>query len=111
MQRVVVSILTSNLSPCLCGCVFLSVSQFAAGGNGRVVVERGVQAVQVSHCAELLPQRVPGPAHHPGATPGSKLMSCQGREKFVNTGTLHSPSEIPFIQLHMCAHGIYITVL
>lgn len=54
-------------------CVFPSVPQCAAGGNGSVVVERGVQAFQESDCTELLPQRVPGPAH-PGCTHSSKHM-------------------------------------
>lgn len=60
---------------CVFYCLFSSISQFAAGGNGRVVVERGFQAIQVSRCAEFLPQRVSGPAHRPGATCGSKLVS------------------------------------
>lgn len=84
VRRVIYRKLTSSdplshlqgLIPLLC--VFPSVSQCAAGGHGSVVVERGVQAVQVSDRAELLPQRVPGPAHRPGAAHGSKHMSRQG---------------------------------
>lgn len=51
-----------------------SVPQCAAGGNGSVVVERGVSARQESDNAKLLPRRVPGPAH-----PGSTCMSQQGK--------------------------------
>lgn len=65
-----------------------SVPRHAPGGNGCVVVERGVGASQASHGAELLPQRIPGPAHHPGATYGFKHVSQKGKRRYNSQYTL-----------------------
>lgn len=58
-----------------------SVPRHAPGGNGSVAVERGVSASQACHGAELLPQRIPGPAHHPGASYGFKHVSQKGKRQ------------------------------
>lgn len=63
---------------CVRVCVF-SVSQHVAGGNGPVVVARPVLGAPASHRPEPLPQRVPGPASHAGATCSSKRVSQKGK--------------------------------
>lgn len=75
---------------------FSSVSWFASGGCSFVVVERGVQTIQVPRCPELLPEGVPGPAHHPGGTSRSKhVLSKQSnfKERQTQALSLNSLSE------------------
>lgn len=48
--------------PSVFDCLFPSIAHGGAGGDDSLVVEEGVQASQDSDRAELLPQRVPGPA-------------------------------------------------
>lgn len=72
---------------CVRLCVLPSVSQCAVGGNDSVVVEKSVQALQASHWGELLLQRVPGPAHEPGATHWYKHVSFRQVKLFTYTQT------------------------
>lgn len=51
----------------------------AGGGNGVLVVEGSASAVQTVHVPELLPQRVPRPAHRSGTTSGSRHCTDQGK--------------------------------
>lgn len=59
-------------------CVFPSVPQCPAGGNGCVVVEERITTLQVSHCAELLAEGIPGPPHQSRATDGFRHTYGQG---------------------------------
>lgn len=55
-----------------------SVPQCPAGGNGCVVVEERIPTLQISHCAELLPEGIPGSPHHSRATDGFRHTYSQG---------------------------------
>jgi len=78
-----------------------------------VVVERGVQAVPVPHGAELLPQRVPGPPHHPGATHGSKHTSSQGKthtNTYIKIKQTQAPSLTFREEIEIYAAHVYIYI-